>query len=140
MRHWMAWIVAATLALGATQALAEPVLCKEDMDARRWMDDADVVAGEVAAGDRVDVVYREGGWIRVRLAGPGAGFGWLPDSAVTEVDSGDTGFDLGLPGLDLPGRNPGLTLPGGFPGATGLPGGATVPGGTSLPPVNLDIE
>ncbi len=141
MRHSIAWIVVAALALGATPALAEPVVCNEDMDARRWMDDADVVAGQVAAGDRVDVVYREGDWVRVRMAGPGAGFGWLPSSAVTAVDSGGTGFDLGLPGgLDLPGRGPGLDLPGGFPGGSGLPGGTTLPGGSSLPPINLDIE
>ncbi len=126
-------LLAATLGL-ATAALAEPVVATEDAVARRWIDNPDVDAGGVVTGDRLDVVYREGGWVRVRLPGPGAGFGWLPDTAVEEPAS-DDGLDLGLPGgFDLPGRAPDLGLPGAFPGGTSIPGGA------SIPPINLEIE
>lgn len=132
-------LLVAVVSVAAT-ALAEPVRATEDVTARRWVDNADVKAGEVSSGDRLDVLFREEGWVRVRLAGPGAGFGWVPETAVAAIED-EPGFDMGLPtGLDLPGRRPGLDLPGGFPGGTTLPGGGALPGGTSLPPLNLEIE
>ncbi len=124
----------------AVPAQAEPVRATEDVTARRWVDNADVTTGDISAGDRLDVLFKEDGWVRVRLAGPGAGYGWVPETAVKPIED-EPAFDLGMPGgLDLPGRKPGLDLPGGFPGGTTLPGTGTLPGGTSLPPINLDIE
>jgi len=66
------------------------------------------------------VIHRKDGWLRVKLPGVDAAFGWIEEAKVTtERPATDEILDLDLPG--------GLELPGGKPGR-------------SLPPINLDLK
>ncbi len=94
------------------RALADTVWAAEDVVAQRWVDDADVTVGTVEQGARLDVVYREAGWVRVRIAALDR-FGWLPETAVTTVEpEAPVEPDEPRRGLDF---------------------------STTLPPINLDI-
>ena len=115
----VALIVTSLLCVALTgTALAETIWASEDTSVRRWHDNADVSSGTVETGARLEVVYREEGWIRVRLPGHNAGFGWIAEAKVTtqspETDIGGGEFEL--------------------------PGGLELPGGRSLPPLNLDLQ
>lgn len=93
----------------ATAAAAETVWALEDTGTRRWVDSDAVAAADVTKDARLDVVYREDGWVRVRLPA-NAGFGWLPEAKVTTVEpmkdlSLPGTFDLGNFGTDLPPLN-----------------------------------
>ena len=119
-------IIAAMTILGLTAtATAETVWATEDTQAQRWQDNAEIAAGDVTTGDRLEVIHRTDGWVRVRLSGSSATFGWLPETKVTS-DRPATDDLGGLEGLE--GLPPGLDLPGGFD----LGGG--------LPPINLDLK
>lgn len=121
MRTVLLTLTAMMMLAFATTASADTVWATEDADAQRWQDSAEFTAGKVTAGDRLEVIYRKDGWVRVRLTGASATFGWLPEAKVTTERPAT---DLG--GLDdLPG---GLDLPDGFD----LGGG--------LPPINLDLK
>ena len=125
MRTVLSIIAALTILSLTATASADTVWATEDTQALRWQDNTETTAGDVTTGDRLEVVYREDGWVRVRLSGSTATFGWLPEAKVTtERPATD---DLGgLEGLE--GLPPGLDLPGGFD----LGGG--------LPPINLDLK
>ncbi len=117
MRH-AATIPTLLLTLGvAASALAEPVWATESVAARRWVDSAEHLTTTVDEDARLDVVYREAGWVRVRLPGR-QGYGWLPEDKVTTVEP--AGADQGD-----------FQLPGGMPGSRG---------GAQLPPVQLDLQ
>jgi len=112
-------LVSATLAI-ATSAEADTVWATEDVSVLRWQDNAEVTSGEVKTGDRLEVIHRKDGWLRVKLPGLDAGFGWLEEAKVTaERPATEEGFELDLPGgFELPGAQP----------------------GRSLPPINLDLK
>ncbi len=106
----------------ASMALADTVWAVEDASATRWSDDADEVAGDVKEGDRLEVIFRKEGLVRVKLPGAAGGFGWLPQVKVTaERPDGAMEMDLDL---------------GNLPGGLELPGGLDLPGG-GLPPIDL---
>ncbi len=100
-------ILALLITLGLTaSAAAETVWALEDTGTRRWVDSDAVAAADVTKDARLEVVYREEGWVRVRLPA-NAGFGWLPDSKVTSIEpmkdlSIPSSLDLGNFGSDLP--------------------------------------
>lgn len=113
------FLLTATIAF-ATSATAETVWATEDVGVLRWQDNVEITSGDVKIGDRLDVIHRKDGWLRVKLPGANSGFGWIEEAKVTaERPATEDGFDLDLPG--------GLELPGGQPGRT-------------LPPINLDLK
>lgn len=124
MRILLLLTTAMTMMALAASATAETVWATEDTSAQRWQDSAEFSAGDVTTGDRLEVVYRVEGWVRVRLAGAAATFGWLPEDKVTTERPAGSDLGGGLEGLP-----PGLDLPGGFD-----------LGGGGLPPINLDLQ
>jgi len=86
----------------SASALAEPVWATETTAARRWVDSAEHLQTTVEKDARLDVVFREDGWVRVRLPGR-QGYGWLPEAKVTTVEpAGALGGDFQLPSTTLP--------------------------------------
>jgi len=93
------------LVLGvSTAALAEPVWATEAVPARRWVDSAEHLETTIEKDARLDVIFREGGWVRVRLPGR-AGYGWVPEDKVTTVEPAGAragSGDFQLPSTTLP--------------------------------------
>ena len=84
-------------------AFAEDLWAVAPTTGTRWMDVADVSV-ELAAGDRVEVLVRDGDKVRVRKS---TSFGWVAASALTNVEppKADSGFGegAGFPTFTIPG-------------------------------------
>ncbi len=93
------------LMLPAT-AVAEDAWATRDAQALRWPD-AEQTSLDLESGDKVTVVYRADGMVRVRK---GADFGWVPEDALTDQDptpepaAADPWEIPDMPSLEIPGR------------------------------------
>lgn len=85
-------------------AFAEDLWALAPTTGTRWMDVADVSV-ELAAGDRVEVLVRDGDKVRVRKS---TSFGWVAASALTNVEPPKVEGTLGGEG----GGFPTFTIPG----------------------------
>jgi hypothetical protein len=86
-------------------AWAEDAWTTRDAPALRWPD-AEKVSLQLEAGDKVTVVYRADGLVRVRK---GSEFGWVPEDALTAQDPTPTAEDAvgawdlpEMPSFDMP--------------------------------------
>lgn len=97
-------LLLAALLLPST-AMAEDAWALRDVEALRWPD-AEQTSVELEQGDKVTVVYRTDGMVRVRY---GAEFGWVPADALGDQDPEPTAdaadpWDIpDMPTLDIPG-------------------------------------
>jgi hypothetical protein len=69
---------------GAATSAAKYVYATKDVTARRWQDAETPSTGEVKTNDRLELVFKTDGWVRVRMP-KSPKFGWLPADAVTET-------------------------------------------------------
>ncbi|MCK6526303.1 hypothetical protein L6R50_01650 [Myxococcota bacterium] len=78
------------------------VWATSDVDARRWLEDPATSAGPIAKDTRLEVLDRDGGFVRVRFSG--TKFGWIAESSTTkEKPATAAGGDAsGLPTLQPP--------------------------------------
>ena len=87
-----------------TTVQAEDAWTTREAEALRWPD-AEQISLELEQGDRVTVVYRADGMVRVRKDDA---FGWVPDEALTDQDpapaaSADDPWELPeMPAFDMP--------------------------------------
>ncbi len=86
-------------------AQAEDAWALRDAQALRWPD-AEQISVELDQGEKVTVVYRDDGMVRVRK---GAEFGWVPADALGDQDpkpsaTSDDPWEIpDMPTLDIPG-------------------------------------
>jgi len=101
------------MALSFPAMAAEYVYATQDLEARRWQEAETPTSGAIATNDRLEVVYRGEGWLRVRLS-KSPKFGWVAATAVTDVAPA---------GAELAPTGPGaLGVPGGLEGIGGIEG------------------
>jgi hypothetical protein len=107
-------IVLAALLLSGSALASEYVWGLNEAPATRWIEASTKEVGKLQPKQRLEVLFREGSRIRVRLSG--ATFGWVDQSAVTttapEGADAAPGPGGGLDGLQLDGLPPGLNLEG----------------------------
>ncbi len=86
-------------------AQAEDAWILEDIEALRWPD-AEQVSVVLEPGDKVTVVYKADGMVRVRK---GAEFGWVPEAKLGDSDPSPAAAEddpwaiPDMPTLDIPG-------------------------------------
>lgn len=77
-------VLAAFVAISpAAASAAEFVWAVGEAKASRWVEAGTTEVGAVKTDQKLEVLYREGARLRVRLSG--GKFGWLDESAVTTV-------------------------------------------------------
>ena len=70
------------IVLGNSALAADAVWMTEDVQSKRFLGD-EVVGPFFATGTRLDVLFREGDWVRVRK---GEDYGWVEAKAVSEEE------------------------------------------------------
>jgi hypothetical protein len=103
-----ACLVIASLLLATPALAAEFVWTTEEASATRFLGADSKEVGTVESGKRVEVLFREGDRIRVKLPASSK-FGWIDAGSTSETapegSSSEPVIDLGLPPIDF-------TLPG----------------------------
>lgn len=84
--------------LAAPAGAADFVWAVGPASATRWMEQGTPESGAVAADQKLEVLFREAGRVRVRLTG--GKFGWLDEAAVTAVAPAGAGA-AATPSFDL---------------------------------------
>ena len=113
------YVLILSLLLSSSALAAEVVWGTIEAPATRWIEATTREVGKVQPNQRLEVLFREGSRVRVKVSG--ATFGWIdsavltttaPAGAETGADSGLGGIP-GLEGLKLDGLD-GLNLNGGL--------------------------
>lgn len=107
MSHKVALLatILSALLLASPLLAADYVWTTEAVDATRFIEADSKVVGNISAGERVEVLFREGERIRVKLP-ESSSFGWIDAAKATENDPGS---EPAVPGGDAaqpPGEAP----------------------------------
>jgi len=94
--------------LSGSAVAADYVYAVQDVSARRWMDHETISSGDIKTNDRLMVVFKKDGWVRVRLA-KSTSFGWIPETDVTVQKPEGVTESAGV-GSSLDGLSPEMQL------------------------------